>query len=430
MQRTIENLENATSLLSNLKWLSDNSGYSFDQVNTALKKLVQYTAEDIEYLRDTVTDVIAIYEEHYSPIIDSVFYHLDRIEQTLRYLTYRTDLAQRQKQGLMVQEARLLNLTLKAILPMRYTACDYTCGQNQPSWWQRDNDERTKCQQVLERMENNTIDLIKEPSEVYAHKVLQEMDGLLACVGEYKLTLENAVTDLNNVVSEVNRLQNTQLHFNYDDFLIHTINEELRHTENNISWLSDIKLYYSRNETTKVNLSSAITSDAERMFFYTMDSIIAKLETNVISALQTRTEFFEVYLQQLLQESIDVMIQLEPYFAGTYIEEKTRNILFWRHPIAELATPDIVRFRYGATETWRTWPRSVDLQDLGSGSSVFDEIAANILPPYAEILHTELQDIRGKFISAKYDALAALEALVADLAAFNVLSAVDENFVK
>ena len=426
LQRTIENLENATSALSNLKWLSDNSGYSFDQVNTAIKKLVLFAAADILYLRDKVVDIKEIYEKHYSPIIDSALYYLDRIQQTFRYITYRKDLESTTIYQEVEKEAVLLNVTLKAILPMRYTACDDTCGQNKPAWWQRDDGDRQKCQQILKSMENNSISLINDQTEVYIHKIIEEMDGLLTCLGEYKLSVENAVIDLNNIVAEMNRLQDTQLHFNYDEFLKNTISKELSHTKNNISWLSDLQLHYSRNETTKVNLSYAITSATERMLSYTMDAIIAKLETTVISTLQTRTEFFEVYLQRLLQESIDVMIQLEPYFAGAYIEERTRKIFFWRHPVAELATPNIVRFQYSDTETWRTWPRSVDLQDLNSG---FDRIAAKILPPYAETLLTELHDIRGKFIRVKYDVLAALEALVADLAAFNVLSAVDKNFI-
>ena len=429
LQATINNLENAAAALSNLIWLLENSGYSFNRVDRAIDKLVTYAAEDISKLYKHVRGFDRTYVNHLSPIVDSALYFLDRIQQKFQYSTHLTDIESDELYAFVEEEVSLLDITINVILPKRYTVCELTCGQTKPTWWQGNDNERQKCQRILYSVKNDTLSMIADQNatdtKIYVNNIVQEMDDLITCIGEYKLSVEKALSALENIIYEMDRLKYAQTHFDYGEFLTSTIDQELIYTNKNISWLGELQLNYSRNETTKVSLSKAITPSTESTLSYTMDAIIKKLESNVFSTLHMRTELVEIHVKRLIHESLGVMADLAPYFVGTYIEDIARRLDFWKRPTVELNSPNIVRFQYSTTETWRTWPRSIDLQELTSD----DSFATHILAPYAKALYKELYIIHGKFITVKYEVLSALNELVTDLQSFNILSAVDKKFV-
>ena len=58
---------------------------------------------------------------------------------------------------------------------------------------------------------------------------------------------------------------------------------------------------------------------------------------------------------------IEVLAHFSPHFMAGEIEDIARRMDIWRQPLADLESPNILKFKYSSKLTWRTWPKSSPL---------------------------------------------------------------------
>ena len=425
-------MDKAIKSLKYIDRIVENIGYSIDQVTKAIHLLVLQISKDIHELSASVTTFKDTYNSKFLPTFDSVLFCLERIQAKFQYgrAEYsRKALTQDQLYEFVLEDTKLLNVTVESVIPFGRAACVKTCSRYAPDYWYASAKNIKTCEDVSAWIRNITASVITEkPTDsTYVDQIAAKMDDLIGCVQEYELSLDDASNKLNNIRRELDRVEIVTREFDYKYFQNNTTFNEIKHIEKNISWLETLKVQYSRFNVTKVKLSETITSWAFDRIGYTMDVLMDKLEVRVFGPLHTRADFVDSSIMWMLQESLTIMNKLAPYFKGSRMEDICRKLTFWQQPLANLDTPNILKFKFPPTETWRTWRRSLPLKDFLSDHC--ENISKDILKSYTGALHYDLHYIHGKFISAMYKVNSAFNALVKQMQEYEDVSTIDEDFI-
>ena len=451
LKGTIINLEKAKSGLYDMTWLTKNAGYSLAKVNKALELLASVISEDINDLPGLVTEIKSTYDQYVSPTIKLVLFCLEQVLLTFQTTAIKNQHADPIDQEHVMGDFRLLKYAIETLDDFYHKHCSKHCSEpnglpfsteninseectkywcnHRPMVWQSSERDRSKCQGHLKTIQEKVYSTLSELSENPAgivNEIISPLNHTVDCIREYKFSLQRALSALDKIKSDLEHNIDIHFNFDYENILATIINQELEYMNKNISWLNGLLLDYSRNDTTKVDLSTVLTPSTVVQLSHTMDSIISKLESNAFNPLRTTASLVEITSWESLHDGLATMNNLVPYFSANYIEDVCRRLQFWRHPTVELTSPNILRFQYSPGETWNTWSRSMSLQGLNRR---LGNVARNILQPYNERVHMELHKIQNKFITAKKDVLSASNILVTGLQSFKETSNVDKNFI-
>ena len=453
LKGTIINLEKAKSALYDMTWLAKNAGYSLTKVNKALELLASVIHEDINDLHGLITEIKSTYDQYVSPTIKLVLFCLEQVLLTFQTSAIKNQHADPIGQEHVMGDFRLLKYAIETLDDFYHKHCNKYCSDgfpvstehiestehidskectkywcnHRPMVWQSSERDRRKCQDNLKTIQEKVYSTLSEiPTGSIVNEIISPLNHTVNCIREYKFSLERALSALDKIKSDLEHNIDIHFNFDYESVLATIINQELGYMNKNISWLNGLLLDYSRNDTTKVDLSTVITPSTVVQLSHTMDSMISKLESNAFNPLLTTASLVEITSWESLHDGLATMNNLVPYFAANYIEDVCRRLKFWRHPTVELTSPNILGFQFSPGETWNTWSRSMSLQGLNRR---LGNVARNILQPYTERVHMELHKIQNKFITAKSDVLSASNVLVTDLQSFKETSNVDKNFI-
>ena len=73
---------------------------------------------------------------------------------------------------------------------------------------------------------------------------------------------------------------------------------------------------------------------------------------------------------------IEVLAGFAPHFEPGEIEDIARRMDIWRQPLADLESPNILRYKYSSKMTWRTWPKSSPLDRFEQVGKLLSKINA------------------------------------------------------
>ena len=247
------------------------------------------------------------------------------------------------------------------------------------------------------------------------------------CANELAMKLKHLVSTMQQIKSYILRVMGGRHHLN-NAFQMENERYRLQKLKNTASWLSEQLTNYSENRTTKIEMANgpihSILSNVER----TIDGIVNLIEINsitpLLSATNTRVKDMMSWYRQLL----NAVTALIAFYGDSSIEDITRALKIWRHPVAVFETTDILQFKHSASESWRSWSSGIDQQEFVlSGKAI--TMISTALNDYRQALQSEITQIRMGCKSVREDLIGAIEDVIDDLR--NVLkeSSLRSNFV-
>ena len=426
-------------------------------MNSAIQKVNGMAKDDLEAMLRIFNGYKQAYDTQLAIKVDPALHFLNAFDFDMRYMSSRLTFTQDDVGQAAFENARgtvqSLNVSLVDMKEIEDTpaAPEYLLWSPNRLWENRRTYEN--CQgiyiQMLEKL-HRSESILKQAAYdwsainarhdnaliegTWPHSLDNEIRNmqskiapLISCTSEYKNVIESAETTLAAHVDAVNEALVNDFYMNYDDVL-DTVRYDLETITEGIAYLEDMLVKYSRNDTTKLNMSSSITEAERTRVEETLDSVLSRLGTHALDPLQTMAENSKGNIRKWLHGSLNALGTLAPYFDNDNIERRARNLNIWRFPVLRMDSPSLLIYTYGELETWRTWPRIHNLLELlhrGDDTLFFTEI----LTLYGNRLSAEIYDLKSRFTSAKKDTLRALDNLKTDVQSFSEQSRIDKDFI-
>lgn len=449
----MENFQHLISNLNTFTWLTVNyTASTLERVKTALQKINLVAKEDTVAMGNTIAIYKNTFDDQYGNKFESVIAFMQNVEQILSYLEYRVLIANQTHGQAAFQSAiaslELLFSALQQMVDIENIPVEsrFLLWAPDRLWTSRGRSEECAAvflDESLNYMElkfllNITlhnwymldIDGLESPGAQLLSMIWDrqaQISNITDCAREYKLVVNDALNNLNALDAAFNNSLETDFQFEYENVLEY-VQEELFVMNGNITWLTKNLESYAKNETTKIELSELLTDSSVDALDQTMDSVLSKMDIHALVLLQKATENTKTNVRKWLHKALASMTTLVPYFDNGNLEADARTLLIWRVPVAELDTPDILRYTYQATETWRTWPMTTTILDLIT-THVDEDIITDIVAAYGEVLYNEMYAVQLEFNIAKKAAVATFQTLVDDLSAFRQQSNIDKDFI-
>ena len=257
----------------------------------------------------------------------------------------------------------------------------------------------------------------------------QDITSLKLCANEYKDTIIKALSDLAGIKSAAEDTLNSGTNFDFQAFK-NSFKEDLNAISASGSWLHDNIKQYHGNTISKLDLAKNILT--AKMSYADvirhMETVLFKTDLDAIFKLRTEAQRVKTNIQNWIVAGLSAISSFVQYFGKEEIESKIRNISLWRQPIVDLRTVDGLRFSYNFDETWRTWPISLPLQNLITpGGSKY---ISDILDDYIKGIDGALYEVQHVSLAAKEEAVLAFDVLWKELQSYELLSQIDESFVR
>ena len=439
MRRFVEDLYKVTDNIEDFMYLSTNlSRAAVERMDTALNNLVEHVARsDLKLVGHILTDYVigygsnhAIKAETTDGFMAGVFAMLPTYSRETDFHGYRQMIA-----GFI----EFLGASLDTLSSV-YLMSGGDTLKDAPIRMISDDTSSKKCrnlQQDIRIVLNNTLSdfvanwanetLFSQKSLAYNLSSMYRQFVVNKCANElvFKFNkLSNIVKDLD---MHTERLLNKDSDFDNDDYL-KSFEVDLNSLQNTVNWFTTKLSSYSQNQTTKIKLSNVMTKTMLDNIVSSLDHVISNIEMKVIQPLLSKTDGIKKNMKRLYRKVLEGTFALVPHYDDTGVEDKLRALNVWRHPEARLDTLDVLKFKYPASESWRSWGVRVSLGDfLASGNAA--TLVSRILEDYSHALQLEMLRIKEQYVNAKGDIIQAFTNLRSDLANIQTQSLMANDFV-
>ena len=164
---------------------------------------------------------------------------------------------------------------------------------------------------------------------------------------------------------------------------------------------------YAANETTKMKLSNFIGQNMVSDVEFLLDRIISVITIKGIDPLLERVSELNMNTHSWYKKALEVLQTSVP----SYEDRGVKSLHIWRHPVALLETEDILKFKYGVSDTWRSWEMSTSLDDfIISGDA--KRLILNVTKEFSNTLHLELMRIKTQFRNARHKVLGSFAEVI------------------
>ena len=414
------------------------SQLTFQQVEFALTKMVKSVAvPDVNFMRQILTDHQAGYSRSYDQVVDRVMMLMDDVFSNLR--EFSNEATNIEFNLPVTVSIRLLDASLESLLSVDLFGGGTTV-KNAPSRLLNDGVHWVGCQQLMEDVKAFLNRILPYNDSTWRNETanltrfslghindLHRRLSLYKCAGAF-------AADLNSLVNTFDELDREIIDFN-NAFALYDA-EYLNATKTHINDIRDTKMWfleqlslYSKNRTTQIKLATQITESKLSDVSQSLDLVISIVKSKALKRLQLATDNINDNLKGWYGKALTAMTILAPYYDDTIIEDKIRVLKLWRHPVARLATSDILQFKYTTSESWHSWKASLSLQDfVRSGDAT--AVVWTIMEDYSRVLRNELLKFEMQFNTAKYDIIKAFREIMNHFSHIYSESLVDEHFVR
>ena len=376
------------------------------------------------------------YDSQYAMKVDSVIRYLNLFDWDLRSLYFRhrpEDVAY--KAGLF--GFHNINNTINSLL---MSIDDIKAIQNIPPdtrymrwapyrFWRNDM-SFTMCQNAYQRMADEISNFI--PSGTHTYSLSSELGkeiiaSVVMCTNEYKNVVEGADEIISLHFDAVNEILKNDFFFDYNEIL-DIVSDDFNYIKGRVAYLQNMLLKYSRNETTKLNLSLLLADTERTDMEEKLDRLLSRIVTHGLVPLQAMTKHSKANINKWLHESLRALGTLVPYFNNSHIEQAARDLNIWRYPVLRMDSQNILIYTYTQIETWVTWPRINSLLKMPEREDDAAVITQS-LTSYGNSLSAEIYNLQSQLSNAKKEAIMALGDLLTDVQSFGQQSKIDKDFI-
>ena len=453
----VHNLHNLVTQLQRFHYLIVNDTDSaLHQINKAIKKINIMTKYDVHNMLRGITTCGSTYDDSIAIKVDSALYYLEAFSSGIWNIKYVLSSADNNTSGqyaLLNARGTAENLLI-ALDAMRKTPENVSNGVTHTlnRIWSYDGTNRYSfCQSrytlmivIVTRIIGLLSQALENRKEINQTSNYDSNDGnawyiqlfdhnlqanntigdVIDCSNELKSILEGAYETISSFEKTLTINLANDFYFKYDDIL-DLIWNDLETINFNISYFEDLLTKYSRNETTKLDISSLITAANHSHLEETLSNILARMDTHASEPLQNMMRDSKINIRKWLHNSLSAMGKLLPYF-DTCIEMRARSPKMWRYPILKLDSPDILKYSFD--DSFKTWPRNKSLRILLEKSEDYT-LFTDILRSYGNNLSIAIHDLQTRLMSSKKETLTALGNLIADMQFVRQQSIIDKNFI-
>ena len=385
------------------------------------------TMNDLKQLRGVSNGCKQAYDSQFATAVDSVLNDLKALDWELRSI-------QNEDGAHNTNAVDNLRLSLKDMKIIQDIPATRYSQWAPDRFWRSDKSEI--CKDLYTELEYNISITLYEKATNKSNKNVyslvqaignETIDLFVRCTNEYKIAVESTEQTISSHFDASNEAMQNDFNFSNAKILYISSND-LDSVKRVIVDLEEMLTKYSKNDTTKLNMSSLITEKRRAYVEDILDRILSRINTRALVPLQTMTENSEVNIKKWLHGSLNALGMLVPYFDNGDIEETSRNLNIWRYPVLKMNSNKMLKYNYEQYENWITWPRIINILEMlrrEDDKALFTEI----LTSYGNDISIEIYNLQSRFSSAKKDILNGYDELRADVQSFQQQSDTDKDFI-
>ena len=210
--------------------------------------------------------------------------------------------------------------------------------------------------------------------------------------------------------------------------VLENVRDDISDLQRKMSWFSKQTHLYAQNITTKLDLSGNVTRTIVTEIESTIQRILRILEKKIIGYLRILADMIEKEVRNVYFNGLAGMGTVGAYYDNNDIEDQLRMLRIWRQPVFQISIPEVVRFRYSASESWNSWSTSTTLQQFVLDGA-HDKVISDITRSYANTMRQEVLKQNLEFASMKDDIVSSLTHLVEELEYIKRQGTMDDIFV-
>ena len=349
---------------------------------------------DFNFMHQTLIDHQIGYTSSYDNLMDRIFIWIDDVILTRIHLN-ESDTGYLNL--LMTGSVKFLIELLRSLLSIE-SSNGNTWLKNAPSRLVGSKRFSNECNRLLSRIKDyleffsRQMSAPLKESTTLVRSVLDDSEYLYTrtdsyvCVGEFSSAMNSIMHIFDKVHVEIGRFDDT-LQF-YDDKYLEAIELNLVILRAAKYVLSEKLSMYFENRTTQLKLAKEITHSTLFHVGHTIGLIMSAVKKKGFRPLKFAIYRIAESLKRWYTKTLNAMQILSPYYDDSDIEDKMRALKIWRHPVARLATSDILQFKYPVSESWRSWEGIVSLEDfVRSGNAT--ALIRTIVADYARVVRND-----------------------------------------
>ena len=250
--------------------------------------------------------------------------------------------------------------------------------------------------------------------------------GVKRCIDKYKNVMERVHDEIESTVKVMNETLQNDFVFSYNEIL-DSISKDLETIDSSIACFDDLMAKYSRNETTKLGMYSAITQANRAQLEGALNSVLGRIDTLALEPLQTMMGTSKFNIRKWLSRSLRAFATLEPYLS---VGKDIDRLTIWHYPVLKLDSPDILEYLLQGPGNPVEIPPSQDKSPMHILKDKDDDrLFRDILRYYANNLSIEIYCFKVKLSDAKKKTMAAFDSLSSDVQSFQKKSQIDKDFI-
>ena len=390
---------------------------------------------DFNFMHQTLIDRQIGYTSSYDNLMDKIFIWIDDVILTCTHLN---ESSSGYSNLPMTGSVRFVIELLRSLLSIESSKGN-TWFRNAPSGLVGSKQFSNECNRLLMKVKDHLEFLSRQvpaplnESTTLVRSVFDDSEYFYkrtdsyVCGGEFSSVMNSIMHIFDKLHVDIGRFDDT-IQF-YDKKYLEAIKLYLVILRDTKSVLSEKLFMYSENRTTQLKLAKEITHSTLFHVGHTTGLIMSAVKKKCFGPLKFAIYRTAESLKRWYAKTLKAMQILSPYYDDSDIEDKMRALKIWRHPVARLATSDILQFKYPVSEFWRSWEGSVSLEDfVRSGNAT--ALIRTIVEDYARVVRNDLLKLELKYINTKDDVVQAFRDIIRYFSDIHSKSLMDENFVK
>ena len=433
IESTVIRMRNVVNNVTSFLWFTTNSsGVIFEKINTAAITFLKFvTMDDFTRMQQIAESYVNDYNTNYASLIGG-------IRQLLNWLSHnRTSPGKVHANAYQDIHRNQILTNLEHILAIGTDNGKLSINYRlirlvrHPDQWEHCRNKFIYLAAALvSPSENETeVDSSDLWNNISQHRLssMPDIKDISSCLHGLDADLAGVVNTLETMVRTIRSTLKFHSLFSYNAVLFDARND-ISNLRQKMSWFSEQMHSYARNKTTMLDISRDVTITMIAEVEGTINTILTYLERKVFDRLHILKYIIGIEIRKLYVKGMAAMIQLAAYYNNNYIEDELRLMKIWRQPKFQFIIPEVVGFKYPASQAWNSWSTTTTLRQFVLGGAS-DQIISNIIKRYTNGMRREVFYQQREFSRIKNDILSSLFQLADDLEKIKRTSAMDEVFV-
>ena len=450
--------------------IRDEPYFSLDFPRTAMEKILKITREDIRGVRAFVTEIKDTFDSVFGDIVRPTVDLVKHFRKILKYQGITLYRSRDDKDGLDGSHNVLSTMNLNYLLQIKAiivklvgyleelhitmvventTNTEETLRKYIPLrvWYSSNLTQNcddgmfneTREYTILLGLIDNTLENyeklnVSSVGSVEWPKTLQSSvwarynstEFMLSCISKLQQITEKGHEDMSNLYAEVDEAVTSNELFRSHSFH-ETVKSELNWINAKSKLMKDMLANYSQYAISKHQMRFELKhSNLKHSVKSILDTMLSRMDTGMIMKLQIQSEGMKNNVHKWLKSLLKITTSMVNYYENEFVENKTRNLAFWKKPVPDTGVPD--QLRYEETDTCHTWPLNLTLREFASHKA--PRVIASILENYIDESYQIIHRIKNRMLKASDQVRATISLLDHEMVTYKQQLVFNENFVR